>query len=65
MSVDLFQLSPAAAACGGFAAVGPAARTIVAWPAPSSNGAAAAKANSFTCFLCLKVFNSYRNETLW
>ena len=43
-SVCLSQLSTAAAACGGFAAVYPAGRSyqwIAAWPAPSSNGAAA------------------------
>ena len=46
LSVCLSQLSAAAAACGGFAAVGPSGRryrSIVAWPAPSSNGAAAAR----------------------
>ena len=46
LSVCLSQLSAAAAACGGFAAVGPAGRryrSIAAWPAPSNNGAAAAR----------------------
>ena len=40
-SVRLSQLSTAAAACGGFAAVSPAGRryrSIAAWPAPSSKG---------------------------
>jgi len=42
LTVCLFQLSTAAAARGGFAAVGPAGRkyrSIAAQPAPSSNGA--------------------------
>jgi len=46
LTVCLFQLSTAAAARGGFAAVGPAGRkyrSIAARPAPSSNGAAAAR----------------------
>ena len=50
-SVCLSQLSTAAAACGGFAAVDPAGRRyrwIAARPATSSNGAAAANASSVT-----------------
>jgi len=43
--------SPTTAACGGFAAVGPAGRryqSIAAWPAPQQHGAAAANAGSAT-----------------
>jgi len=49
MSVCLSQLWTAAAACGGFAAVGPAGksyRSIAARPARGSNGATAANASS-------------------
>jgi len=45
------MLSTAAAACGGFAAVdlaGSICRSIAAWPAPGSSGAAAPEASSVT-----------------
>ena len=48
LSVRLFH-SPAAAACGGFAAEGRAGRqyrSIAAWPAPQQHGARHAAANA-------------------
>ena len=51
VSVHPLSQLPAAAACGGFAAVGPAGkryRSTAARPAPQQHGAAAANAGSVT-----------------